>query len=189
VSEKDSVLDAAEWHGWPRAELDAVISLESGWNPRARNPLSDASGLIQFMPATLKAVGWYKGAAAFRELSIPEQAPWIAKYLSGLPKWRVPGDTYLAVFAPAHVGAPDTRILFKRGSKAWQQNPGLRGADGEITAGSVRAMALRQMQRGGVPVPGGGRPEMPTPKEVPHPRRRFGSGWLSEVLWWLFPRP
>lgn len=157
--EKEPVLAEGERRGWPRGELDAVISLESGWNPRARNPVSDASGLIQFMPATLKILGWHQGAAAFRELSIAEQAPWVGKYLSGLPRWRVPGDTYLAVFAPAYVGSPDSRILFPRGSKAWQQNPGLRGADGEITAFSVRSMALRRMAQGG------GRVPTPTPKE------------------------
>jgi hypothetical protein len=39
---------------WPEyaARMDCIISVESTWNPSARNPRSGAAGLAQFMPAT-----------------------------------------------------------------------------------------------------------------------------------------
>lgn len=38
--------------------LRAVIEFESGWNPQARNAVSGARGLIQFMPATARSLGF-----------------------------------------------------------------------------------------------------------------------------------
>lgn len=178
MGSKDVVLAEGTRRGWPAAELDAVIALESGWDPRARNPVSDASGLIQFMPATLRRLGWNAGPAAFRNLSIEEQAPWVGRYLDLVGnRWRYPGDTYLAIFAPAYVGAPEQQILFQRGTAAWVQNPGLRGPDGEIRAGYVRSVALQRMAKGG------GRAALPTPKEGGSCEDRRGfSGWLSRAL-------
>ncbi len=38
--------------------LKGVIEFESAWNPLARNPASGARGLIQFMPATARILGF-----------------------------------------------------------------------------------------------------------------------------------
>lgn len=35
-----------------------LISFESGWDPKARNPSSGARGLIQFMPRTAEGMGY-----------------------------------------------------------------------------------------------------------------------------------
>lgn len=146
---KNLVLAEFSQRGWPTREADAVIRLESGWNPRAMNPTSSAVGLIQFMPKTLERVGWTGGPHAFALLDAAEQAPFVGKFLSGIGKrWRVPGDTYLAIFAPAFVGAPDDEVIFAEYSKAWAQNPALRdGPTGPITAGSVRGILLRRLSR------------------------------------------
>lgn len=36
--------------GWSCATATCIVSRESGWNPRARNPSSGAAGLMQLMP-------------------------------------------------------------------------------------------------------------------------------------------
>nr|WP_274388004.1 transglycosylase SLT domain-containing protein [Salsipaludibacter albus] len=55
----DTLLDAAEagCGEVPVARIAAHITVESGWDPRAVNATSGASGLVQFMPATWVAVG------------------------------------------------------------------------------------------------------------------------------------
>lgn len=144
--ERELVLAEGEKRGWPRAELDAAISIESGWNPSAHN-VQKFGGLIGFSPGFARQhVG---SPEALWSLSIAQQAPLVGKYFDGVAKrWRVPGDTYLALAAPAFVGAPDSTIVYKRGTKAWEQNPGWRGPDGEITAASIRGLVLRRMAKG-----------------------------------------
>lgn len=153
-AERDRVIAAVASLGWPPAEVNAVISVESGWNPAARNPDGDASGLIQFMPATLKILGFAPElsdgrakAAAMRQLGADEQLPWILKFFRNCGKtWKVPGDTYLVVAAPGYVGAPDSTIVYPVGSAAWKSNPALRSDDGgPITAGSIRRVILRKL--------------------------------------------
>jgi len=55
---------------------------ESGVSASAHNPNGDASGLIQFMPATLTGLGFNDGDAAFRNLSAQDQLPWVQKYFA-----------------------------------------------------------------------------------------------------------
>lgn len=152
--ERRPLLDALERAGWPADEVSAVIQVESGWRPDARNPISDASGLIQFMPSTLAKLGFEPNAATgaerarrMRALSILEQTPWVVRYFAAMPAWRVRGDTYLAVAAPSAIGAPDAHVVYDVGTKAWEQNPGLRvSPNGPITAGSIRAVILKRMR-------------------------------------------
>lgn len=43
--------------------LEALIQFESGWRPAAKNPGSSARGLIQFMDATAKQLGYASSQA------------------------------------------------------------------------------------------------------------------------------
>ncbi len=127
------VLGAGTKLGIDSAELAWVIERESGWDPEAHNAVSDARGLIQWIPKTRKAMGI---------TSLPRtrsgQAPHVYDYFKRLG--RIPrGDVYLAVFYPRAIGKRDGFIIARRGSKIWEQNKGLRGrGNGAITAGSVR---------------------------------------------------
>lgn len=146
--ERAIVLAAGAASGWPARELDAAIAIESGWNPAALNPKSKAAGLIQFMPFVLAAMGWSGSPEDFAKLSAEQQAPFVGKHFAGIgKKWRIAGDTYLAIAAPAFVGAPSSTVVYAKGSKAWDQNPLWRGPDGEITAGSIRQLLLERMAK------------------------------------------
>lgn len=60
--------------GVTRDSLYRLISFESGWDPHARNKISGARGLIQFMPSTAKWMGFSAGidvmALAFAALGV-----------------------------------------------------------------------------------------------------------------------
>ena len=147
-AERAAVIAAAVQHGFPAEEVNAAVSIESGWRAGSYHPVSKAVGLIGFMPFILRKLGYSGSPESFGNLSAGEQAPWVGKYFAHhAGRWRVPGDTYLALAAPAFLGSPDSRIAYPKGGKAWEINPGWRGPDGEITVGSIRAVLLRKMRR------------------------------------------
>lgn len=98
--------------------LLSVMYSESGVRHDAHNPNGDASGLIQFMPATLGYVGWTKSAGAFRVLSAKEQLIYVKRYY--LPHRGKLGSRvaiYLATFLPALIDHADdpTFVLAAKG--------------------------------------------------------------------------
>ena len=146
--ERKAVLFALQRLNWPAAEVNKAITRESGWKPGAMNPTSHAVGLIQFMPFILAKLGFrpdlpaFARAEAFSKLMTPRQLPYIVDYFKSLPRdWKVPGDTYVALAGPDGLGKPDSHVLYPVGSKAWQQNPGLRiSPSGPITVGKLRQL-------------------------------------------------
>jgi hypothetical protein len=136
--------------GFDADELAAIISIESGWRPESHNAIG-AGGLIGFLPATLARLGWTGTPEQFWQLSISEQLHYVARFYSAwCGRIHRPGDLYVATFWPQAVGAPDEEVIAAQGGPheiVWEQNPGLRGPDGVITAGSVRAVVRRAMER------------------------------------------
>ena len=130
-----AVLQIADELGLDSKELAWVIERESSWLPAAVNPLSRAAGLIQWMPATQRALGMPDPTTLTRA----EQAPWVKKYLQAVGRAIPRGDLYVAIFWPRAIGAPAAHIISAPGSQVWRANPGLREpGEGAITAGSVR---------------------------------------------------
>ena len=117
-------------------DMMAVMYSESGckasaWNdnPKSSPPEQrwNASGLIQFMPATLAGLGWADGHAEFRKLSATEQLEWVKRYY-----WPYRGHLgsvgglYVATFLPAliaHAGNPDFVLTAKGGVLPWAYGP------------------------------------------------------------------
>lgn len=121
-------LDAiAEELGARPRDMLAVMFSESGVRADAWNKSGDASGLIQFMPATLRGLGWTHGPAAFRTKTATEQLPFVRRYYS--PHKDHLGSVaglYVATFLPAllkHAGNPDFVLTAKNGPLGWAYAP------------------------------------------------------------------
>jgi hypothetical protein len=103
--------------------LLAVMMSESGVNPSAHNPHGDASGLIQFMPGTLRGLGWPSGDAAFRHLSASQQLPYVEAYYApwrkDAGKWDSPQRLYQATFLPGTLASvkDDEGVLAAKGGR------------------------------------------------------------------------
>src|SRR5579885_3389118 len=69
-------------------DLLAVMYYESGLDPAAHNKNGNASGLIQFMPDTLKGMGFQGDHQDFRALDANKQLDWVADYVSSKAKFN-----------------------------------------------------------------------------------------------------
>jgi len=150
ASELEELERIAAACGFDADELATIISVESGWKPDAHNSIR-AGGLIGFLPSTLARLGWTGTPEEFWRLSIADQLPFVERfYAPWCGRIHRGGDLYVATFWPTAVGTADDTIIAAPGGPhelVWTQNPGLRGQDGTITAGSVRAVVLRAMAR------------------------------------------
>jgi hypothetical protein len=131
-----------KYPGLSRPEIFRVIKGESAFNPQAVNPDSGASGLFQFIPKVAKELG--TSTDAIREMSPAEQLELYDQYLS---KWGYSGKVSLGTMqaAPAFANADPDTVVYKKGSKAWEQNPGWRPqGGGDITVASIDNYYRRQ---------------------------------------------
>ncbi len=104
-----------------------VMWFESKLNPQAVNPISGATGLIQFMPNTARSLG--TTTAALRHMSNVQQLDYVLAYLrpykGRMKRWV---DVYLAVFYPKAMGKPDfviTSDIVARQNKIFDINKDL----------------------------------------------------------------
>jgi subtilisin family serine protease len=163
--------------------LLAVMNSESGIRANAHNRNGNASGLIQFMPATLVRLGWTNGHEAFRRLSAEEQLPFVERYYRPFVPQGLNSTArlYQATFLPATLNrgsAPETVIVDVNNNDnafAYGPNRGLdRRGDGRILVGDLTAFVDRAkrsprwaeaLQRLNATVPG----PLPVPPPGPHP--------------------
>lgn len=101
--------------------LANVINFESrGGDPAARNPTSNATGIIQFMPRTAENLG--TSVDELREMSGSEQMKFVEKYFKPFSgKLNSQEDVYMAVFYPVAIG--DSNYRFPEKVVRW--NPGI----------------------------------------------------------------
>jgi hypothetical protein len=139
---------AARVHVEP-LDLLAVMSFESGFNPKAVNQDSGATGLIQFLKSTATGLG--TTTAKLKEMTAVEQLVFVEKFFAGskarLKDHHTLEDTYMAVLFPAAIGKGPDHVLFKKPSKRFTQNSVLDGnKDGTVTvreaAAKVRARII-----------------------------------------------
>lgn len=117
-------------------DLMAVINSESGFNPQARNKHSGATGLIQFMPRTAKALG--TSTEELAEMSALDQLDYVEKYLQSIKKSVFKKDhnltgaeLYALVYLPKNAAKEE---LAHEGSKYYNLNRGLdKDKDGVIS--------------------------------------------------------
>lgn len=130
--------------------LLSVMMSESGVRANAHNPHGNASGLIQFMPATLAGLGWRSGDAAFRQLSATEQLRFVRAYfLPHKGKLVSAAACYVATFLPAllkHADDPIFVLTAKNGPLGWAYAPNAvfdRNKDYAITVGELEDAIAR----------------------------------------------
>lgn len=133
--------------------LMAAIAFESArtFSPSVRNPLSGATGLIQFMPATAEGLG--TSAAALAQMTAVEQLDFVERYLSPFGgRIRTVADLYMSILFPVAVGKPDDFALFRKGTVAYGQNAGLDlDGDGVVTKREASQRVVELLQEGRLP--------------------------------------
>lgn len=118
-----------------------VMYFESRLNPKAVNPYSGATGLIQFMPNTARSLGTTVEELA--EMTNLQQLDYVLAYLKPhegrMHSWV---DVYLAVFYPVAMRKPDawaiTRPIVAKQNPVFDINK-----DGKITIAEIKT-ALRK---------------------------------------------
>ena len=128
--------------------LMQVFVNESGVNHQAVNSVSGATGLIQFMPDTAKALG--TSVEALKTMTNVQQLDWVYKYLAPYAgKMQSYTDVYFTVFFPLAVGKPDDFVFQTTklsASKIATQNPVFDlNKDGQLTVAEVREAMLRKV--------------------------------------------
>lgn len=119
--------------------LMAIMSFESGgsFSPKIKNPLSGATGLIQFMPKTALALG--TSISALEKMTAVAQLDVVAQYFKPFKgRLKTLEDAYMAVLFPKAIGKGSGFVLFKKGTLQYKQNNGLDvNGDGSITVGEA----------------------------------------------------
>jgi hypothetical protein len=156
------------------------MAFETGrtFSPSVRNPVSGATGLIQFMPSTARGLG--TTADDLAALTAEDQLVWVEKYFQPYAgKLNELDDVYMAILWPKAVGKLLTYPLFSADdteSKAYVQNKGLDvNADGVVTKGEATAYVQKLLNEGLQPrnwletdwESGVGTPISPTPIPTP----------------------
>jgi hypothetical protein len=127
-----------------------LIDLESNGNPQAVNKTTDATGIIQFMPTTAKALG--TSVEEIYNMTVSEQLPYVSKYLTkvkGSREFTSFLDLYFAVFYPRGIGQPHDYVIGSEVSETYakkvrEQNKGIDKAgnnDGLLTPSDIAAWA------------------------------------------------
>lgn len=110
----------------PAAWLLQVFIIESQNNPQAKNPFTNAAGLIQFMPSTLRP--WGLTTDDVLGMNYNDQLNLVYKYLSPYKgKFKSAADLYLSIFYPYAMAQKDTYVMGSERniqSAIFNQNPG-----------------------------------------------------------------
>jgi len=124
--------------GIPAEWLADIMFLESGFNPKAKNPNGTATGLIQFIESTAKELG--TTTARLAAMTNIQQLPYVERYFGNwfnrLGKPKDGFELYVLTFYPAWFNkSDDTRLP----DSAYNANRGI-DADGKgfITKGDFR---------------------------------------------------
>ena len=130
-----------KYPGVSRYELLRIIDGESAMNPSAQNEKSKAAGLFQFKPEVAAELGFT--TEEIKNMPASEQLLVYERYLD---KYNYDGSYSLGILqaAPAKRNASPDTIIYKKGSNAWNQNPGWRDPKtGQITKASIDAYYRR----------------------------------------------
>jgi len=140
-------------------DLLGLMQSESNLNPQARNP-SGATGLIQFMPTTARALG--TSTDAIYRMNRTQQLSLVDKFfeMNKLPSGATAGQLYASVFLPAYTRKADNFVVARANGPndagkvqpAWyNQNAGLdSNRDGAITIADLGQRLSKKRQEIGL---------------------------------------
>jgi len=130
--------------------LMAIMNWESArtFSSSVQNPYTNATGLIQFMPATAIDLG--TTVDQLKRMSEIEQLEWVYKYyVRYRSKLKSYTDLYLTTFYPVAVGKPSNYTLGTsdyRIHKIAEQNPAFDvNKDNKITKGEIESVMLKKI--------------------------------------------
>ncbi|MEM9198292.1 MAG: peptidoglycan-binding domain-containing protein [Pseudomonadota bacterium] len=121
----DRVIEIANGLRADPNHLMAAMAFESADTFRTdiRNPISNATGLIQFMDFTAEELGTTLDALA--AMTGLEQLDFVERYFAGKARGRPLtslSDIYMAILWPKAIGELESFVLFSQGEKAYEQN-------------------------------------------------------------------
>lgn len=145
------ICDRFHWQREQSNHLMASMAWETGesFSPSVRNGAgSGATGLIQFMPATISP--WGLTTDQIARMSAEDQLVLVEKYFKPYaPKIHTISDMYMAILLPKYIGAPDDTVLFRSGTIAYQQNKGFDGnSDGVVTKLEATSKVILKLNKG-----------------------------------------
>lgn len=133
--------------------LAAIIAFETAgsWDPAKKNPLSSATGLIQFLSSTAKHLGTTIQELA--SMTFTQQLEYVKKYfqwVGAIGKTNNLEDAYLWVFYPKAVGHSNDWVVANEGDPVYEQNKGFDfDGKGYITRGNITS-TIRSVYNAGV---------------------------------------
>lgn len=128
--------------------LMAAMYFESGLNPKAVNPYTQATGLIQFMPSTARSLGINQ--AALLAMNNVAQLEYVYQYLKPYRnRFKSFIDLYLSIFFPLAIGKPDNWVLqtSRLTAKRIAEQNGIfdLNKDNRITVGEIKKAYLNKI--------------------------------------------
>lgn len=150
---KARILWTADALGCDPNDLMACIAWESGetFSADIKNAAgSGATGLIQFMPSTARALG--TTTAKLAQMTPEDQIRYVYEYFRPYAgRLHNLGDVYMAILWPKGVGKPDHYVLFSRSKTptTFRQNAGLDGNhDGAVTRAECLVKINQKLAKG-----------------------------------------
>lgn len=134
--------------------LMAVMGFETGYtfDQSIRNKGSSATGLLQFLEASARAMG--TTTIQLSRMTAVEQLDYVERYMENYAsRIRNLGDCYMAVLWPVAIGRPDSYVMWERDSGPYQReyaaNSGLDiNNNGVITRGEAVTRVNNSYMRG-----------------------------------------
>lgn len=147
---KQKVIDICTELKASPGHLMACMAFETGesFSPSIKNKDSGAVGLIQFMPETAESLG--TTSLALAAMAAENQLEYVKKYLLAWKgKYSTLSDLYMSILLPKAIGESETYVLFKQGTKAYEQNKGLDlDGDGKITKFEATTLVQKKLDKG-----------------------------------------
>ncbi len=127
--------------------LMAVMAWESGFKPKAKNPIGSATGLVQFVEDVAHELN--TTTAELANMTGLEQLDYVFGYYYRYKgKLKTIDDVYIRVFEPNGIGMEGSAVIERKGLKGYAGNAALDvNKDGVITKDEAVRPVLEIMER------------------------------------------